>query len=135
MKATYMLAALSVLILVIFVNAADEEQKEKKLDPETLDYAKGSVCGYCEYCQFCELCDSDCPCETSPSQPNCKMCKYCKFCYLCSAVCDTVCKPGGILDKVSSAIVSALPIHDKEEIDKDLDSVSDWIAKEKRDEL
>lgn len=29
----------------------------------------------------------------------------------------------------------ALPIHKKEDIDKDLDSVKEWMAKEKKDEL
>jgi hypothetical protein len=29
--------------------------------------------------QFCKLCDKDCPCETSPSKPNCKMCKVDSF--------------------------------------------------------
>ena len=39
---------------VCLVSAADEEvQEEAKVedvDPEKLDYAKGSLCGYCEYC-------------------------------------------------------------------------------------
>lgn len=116
-------------------NVADEtkEEEDVKVDEKTLQYAKGSACKYCEYCKFCKLCDEDCPCETSPSQPNCHMCKYCKFCYLCKGVCDTVCQPGGIIDRVSAAIVNALPSHDPEEINKDLDSVKAWI--DKKDEL
>lgn len=27
------------------------------------------------FLQFCKLCDEDCPCEPSPSKPNCHMCK------------------------------------------------------------
>ncbi|XP_062574132.1 sarcoplasmic reticulum histidine-rich calcium-binding protein-like [Saccostrea cucullata] len=114
--------------------AAESGSEEEKVDPVKVDYAKGSVCGYCEYCKFCKLCEKDCPCETSPSKPNCKMCKYCKFCYLCSGVCDTICQPGGVIDKVSAAIVNALPSHDPEEINKDIKSVDDWMKKNK-DEL
>ncbi|ESO93551.1 hypothetical protein LOTGIDRAFT_161657 [Lottia gigantea] len=100
---------------------------------EQISYAKGSVCGYCSYCKFCKLCDKDCPCETSPSKPNCKMCKYCKYCYICSGVCDTICQPGGMIDKISAAIVNALPSFNKEEIEDDLESVKPWL--DKKDEL
>lgn len=30
---------------------------------------------YWFFFQFCQLCEKDCPCETSPTKPNCKMCK------------------------------------------------------------
>ncbi|XP_013064824.2 sarcoplasmic reticulum histidine-rich calcium-binding protein-like [Biomphalaria glabrata] len=106
--------------------------EEEVVDPAKVEYAKGSVCSYCSYCEFCKLC-SDCPCETSKSKPNCKMCKYCKFCYLCDAFCDTVCTAGGILDRVSGAIVNSLPTFNKEEVDGDIDSVKDWIKR--KDEL
>lgn len=123
------------LLMCTLVQSADqgEEGKEDKVDEGKLEYAKGSVCGYCDYCKFCKLCDKDCPCETSPTKPNCKMCKYCKFCYLCK-VCDTVCQPGGIIDKMSAALVNALPSHDPDEINKDIESVQTWIDK-KKDEL
>lgn len=131
---TRYLLLLSFLALFSLSLAAESGNEEEKVDPEKVDYAKGSVCGYCEYCKFCKLCEKDCPCETSPSKPNCKMCKYCKFCYLCSGVCDTICQPGGVIDKVSAAIVNALPSHDPEEINKDIKSVDDWMKKNK-DEL
>ncbi|KAH9519614.1 hypothetical protein Btru_003138 [Bulinus truncatus] len=102
--------------------------EEAEVDPVKIEYAKGSVCTYCSYCEFCKLC-KDCPCETSKSKPNCKMCKYCKFCYLCDAFCDTVCTAGGILDRVSGAIVNSLPSFNKEEVDGDIDSVKDWIKR------
>ncbi|XP_046381337.1 sarcoplasmic reticulum histidine-rich calcium-binding protein-like [Haliotis rufescens] len=126
---------ISIFVLIGLSLAAEtsEDKKEAEVDEETLDYAKGSVCGYCTYCKFCKLCDADCPCEKSASKPNCKMCKYCKFCYLCSAMCDTVCKPGGVLDTVSAAIVNALPSVNKEEVQDDLDSVKPWI--DRKDEL
>lgn len=49
-------------------------------------------------------------------------------------MCDTICQPGGMIDKVSAAIVNALPSHDPDEINKDIKSVDDWIQKNK-DEL
>lgn len=104
------------------------------LDEQKLEYAKGSVCNYCEYCVFCKLCDDDCPCQTSATKPNCHMCKYCKFCYLCSALCDTVCKPGGLVDTFSAAIVNSLPSFNKAEIDDDLEGAKRWID-QKREEL
>ncbi|XP_061174261.1 sarcoplasmic reticulum histidine-rich calcium-binding protein-like [Saccostrea echinata] len=131
---TRYLVLLGFLALFSLSLAVESSNEEEKVDQEKVDYAKGSVCGYCEYCKFCKLCDKDCPCETSPSKPNCKMCKYCKFCYLCSGVCDTICQPGGVIDKVSAAIVNALPSHDPEEINKDIKSVDDWMKKNK-DEL
>ncbi|XP_076099565.1 uncharacterized protein LOC143069021 [Mytilus galloprovincialis] len=126
----------SSLLLCLFLIAfciADSPKEDVKVDDEKVEYAKGSVCGYCSYCKFCKLCEKDCPCETSVSKPNCKMCKYCKYCNLCSAVCDTICQPGGILDKVSAAIVGALPSHDPDEINKDIDSVKEYI--DRKDEL
>ncbi|KAK3580372.1 hypothetical protein CHS0354_001487 [Potamilus streckersoni] len=131
-----------VLTLMVFLSAvlsSDEpasnaDTKEEQIDEGKLEYAKGSVCGYCSYCKFCKLCDEDCPCETSPTKPNCKMCKYCKFCYLCSALCDTICTPGGILDRVSATIVNSLPSYNKDEVDQDIDSVKTWIDR-KKDEL
>ncbi|XP_041353769.1 sarcoplasmic reticulum histidine-rich calcium-binding protein-like [Gigantopelta aegis] len=135
--ASYNAKLVFVLLAVVIVCKAEdsvssqEEPVAEKKEVD-LDYAKGSVCGYCTYCKFCKLCDEDCPCETSASKPNCKMCKYCKYCYLCSAVCDTVCKPGGVIDKVSSAIINALPVADKDGIDEDINSVKGWIN---RDEL
>lgn len=113
-----------------------DDDGDKELPPEEtekLEYHKGSLCGYCDYCKFCKLCDADCPCEKSPTQPNCHMCKYCKFCYLCK-VCDTVCQPGGIIDRISASIFNALPRYNKDEIDKDIDGVKTWIDK-KKDEL
>jgi len=109
-----------------------EEIPEEPL-PEKLEYAKGSVCGYCEYCSFCEQC-KDCPCETSPSKPNCKMCKYCKYCKICDTICDTVCTPGGILDRFTGAIVNSLPTVDHNEVNQDIESVRSYIN-EKREEL
>ncbi|XP_013390384.1 sarcoplasmic reticulum histidine-rich calcium-binding protein [Lingula anatina] len=113
--------------------AQSKEAENVKVDEEKLKYAKGSLCNYCDYCKFCKLCDEDCPCETSPSQPNCHMCKYCKFCHLCK-VCDSICQPGGIIDRVTAALVNALPHHDPEEINKDIDGVKEWIDR-KKDEL
>lgn len=58
------------------------------------------------------------------------MCKYCKYCNLCSAVCETVCLPGGFLDTVTSAIWNSLPTFDskmKDAVDRDIDGVKDWI--------
>eukprot|EP00112_Aurelia_sp_Birch-Aquarium-sp1_P017387 Seg402.7 transcript_id=Seg402.7/GoldUCD/mRNA.D3Y31 product="Sarcoplasmic reticulum histidine-rich calcium-binding protein" protein_id=Seg402.7/GoldUCD/D3Y31 len=114
------------------VDISTEEGKNpdpsEKNEPET--YGEGSVCVYCQYCKFCKLCDKDCPCKKSKKKPNCHMCKYCKYCYLCSKVCDNFCKPGSFLDTISSAIWSALPKFDskmKGEVDKDIDSVKDWI--------
>ncbi|KAL3873566.1 hypothetical protein ACJMK2_036664 [Sinanodonta woodiana] len=139
---TRKLVLLVVLALLVFLNvvlsseepSSNVDTKEEKIDDQKLEYAKGSVCGYCSYCKFCKLCDEDCPCETGPTRPNCKMCKYCKFCYLCSALCDTICTPGGILDRVSGSIVNSLPSYNKDEVDQDIDSVKTWIDK-KRDEL
>lgn len=131
---TGQLLFLGLCILMTIASATESSDEKEKADPEKVEYAKGSVCGYCEYCKFCQLCEKDCPCETSPTKPNCKMCKYCKFCYLCSGVCDTICQPGGMIDKVSAAIVNALPSHDPDEINKDIKSVDDWIQKNK-DEL
>jgi hypothetical protein len=31
--------------------------------------------------------------------------QYCKYCYLCTALCDSICQPGGVLDTISSKIV------------------------------
>ncbi|XP_025105245.1 sarcoplasmic reticulum histidine-rich calcium-binding protein-like [Pomacea canaliculata] len=128
----------SVILLILltvglFVKASDDSN-DGNISEQEVGYAKGSLCGYCTYCKFCKLCDHDCPCETSQSKPNCKMCKYCKFCYLCSAFCDTICKPGSIIDTVSSAIVNALPSFNREEVDGDIESVKTWIEK-KKDEL
>lgn len=109
---------------------ADEELQSE--DSEKLEYNKGSLCGYCDYCKFCKLCDLDCPCEKSPTKPNCHMCKYCKYCYLCK-VCDTVCQPGGIIDRVSAAVFNALPRYNKDEIDKDIDGVQPWIDRKKEE--
>ncbi|KAL8615530.1 hypothetical protein ACOMHN_028193 [Nucella lapillus] len=133
-----LLLFLATAAVFTMTEAADEaenaESDKEDVSSENLDYAKGSVCGYCEYCKFCKLCDQDCPCETSARKPNCKMCKYCKYCYLCSAVCDTICTPGGIIDKVSASIVNALPSVDRTEVNSDIKSVKSWIDKEK-DEL
>lgn len=114
-------------------DASEGDGDLKQEEVEKMEYHKGSLCGYCDYCKFCKLCDLDCPCETSPTKPNCHMCKYCKYCYLCK-VCDTVCQPGGIIDRVSASIFNALPRYNKEEIDKDIDNVQTWIDK-KKDEL
>lgn len=38
---------------VLFTFAYAKENGEQKVDPEKVDYAKGSVCGYCEYCKVC----------------------------------------------------------------------------------
>ncbi|CAH1790818.1 unnamed protein product [Owenia fusiformis] len=114
-------------------DAATLEEGEKPITEEELEYAKGSLCGYCTYCKFCKLCDEDCPCTTGPGKPNCHMCKYCKYCKFCSMFCDTICKPGGMVDTISSTIMSALPTYNKEEIDKDLDGVKDYIKD--KDEL
>ncbi|ELT99494.1 hypothetical protein CAPTEDRAFT_222340 [Capitella teleta] len=123
------------LSLLVCVNAeTDEDQVEaQEMNEEMLEYAKGSLCNYCDYCKFCKLCDSDCPCESSPSQPNCHMCKYCKFCHLCKA-CDAVCSPGGFIDTVTAKLFGALPSFNKESVDSDIEGVKDWIEK-KRDEL
>ena len=37
----------------LFTFAYAKENGEQKVDPEKVDYAKGSVCGYCEYCKVC----------------------------------------------------------------------------------
>ncbi|XP_052106197.1 sarcoplasmic reticulum histidine-rich calcium-binding protein-like [Mytilus californianus] len=132
MAQNFFISLLFCLALIAFCIAGSPKE-DVKVDDEKVEYAKGSVCGYCSYCKFCKLCEKDCPCETSASKPNCKMCKYCKYCNLCSAVCDTICQPGGILDKVSAAIVSALPSHDPDEINKDIDSVKEYI--DRKDEL
>lgn len=110
------------------VDTGDQPQ----LAEEELDYHKGSLCGYCTYCKFCKLCDKDCPCEVGPGKPNCHMCKYCKYCYLCK-MCDTVCQPGGIIDVVTSKLFNALPRYNKEDIDKDIDGVQNWIEKTKEE--
>ncbi|XP_077867884.1 uncharacterized protein LOC102809788 [Saccoglossus kowalevskii] len=89
-------------------------------------HAKGSLCGYCDYCYYCVKCEQ-CPCESSSSKPACHMCKYCKFCYLCSAVCETVCKPGGTLDMVSSAIYNALPTFDMDSVTEDISSIKEYL--------
>ncbi|XP_064601833.1 sarcoplasmic reticulum histidine-rich calcium-binding protein-like [Liolophura sinensis] len=133
-KSTVILLSIGMFVFCMSFVICDDKTDDVNMDDETLEYAKGSVCGYCSYCKFCKLCDEDCPCDTSPSQPNCKMCKYCKYCYLCKGVCDTICKPGGIVDKVSAAIVNSLPYANRDEIDKDIDSVKSWIDKTK-DEL
>ncbi|XP_052769899.1 sarcoplasmic reticulum histidine-rich calcium-binding protein-like [Mya arenaria] len=125
-------------VFIVFCHSAGTEkvkemdQEEAKVDEEKLEYAKGSLCTYCDHCKFCTLCDEQCPCETSATKPNCHMCKYCKFCHLCK-VCDAVCQPGGILDRVTAAMVNALPSFNKDEVDSDLDSVKEWI--DKKDEL
>ncbi|XP_070577987.1 sarcoplasmic reticulum histidine-rich calcium-binding protein-like [Ptychodera flava] len=105
---------------------AKEQPKEDESQLHSL-YAEGSLCGYCEYCRFCDLCKKDCPCETSPSKPNCHMCKYCKFCYLCSGVCDTVCTPGGVIDLISSSIYRNIPKLDLLQLTDDIDSVKDYL--------
>merc|ERR1712150_223055 len=90
-------------------NAENEAGGDPNVDDKKLTYAKGSLCQYCDYCKFC------------------------KFCDVCKA-CDAICQPGGILDTVTAAIVNALPSHDPEEINKDIDGVKEWIDKSK-DEL
>lgn len=110
---TGQLLFLGLSLLMTIASATESSDEKEKADPEKVEYAKGSVCGYCEYCkvpiylrtydreliseythkhyicrkarnevffidfffQFCELCEKDCPCETSPTKPNCKMCK------------------------------------------------------------
>lgn len=113
-KQTGQLLFLGLCILMTIASATESSDEKEKADPEKVEYAKGSVCGYCEYCkvpilymrtndrdlisentykhyiyrkarnevvfflfflQFCQLCEKDCPCETSPTKPNCKMCK------------------------------------------------------------
>ncbi|XP_045170098.1 sarcoplasmic reticulum histidine-rich calcium-binding protein-like [Mercenaria mercenaria] len=128
------LATLSFSLASKDANTQEMEQEKVEVDSEKLEYAKGSLCGYCDYCKFCKLCEEDCPCEKSPTKPNCHMCKYCKFCYLCSGVCNTICQPGGIIDKVSAAFVNALPSYNKEEVDGDIEGVKSWIN-QKKDEL
>lgn len=123
------------LAVSLCVVTADDEAADEAVNEEVVDYAKGSMCQHCHYCEFCPLCDEQCPCETGPGKPACKMCKYCKYCKLCR-LCDTICQPGGILDKVSAAIVNSLDFseYNKEEVEEDLDSVKHWIDK-KREEL
>ncbi|KAI0219088.1 hypothetical protein LSAT2_029271 [Lamellibrachia satsuma] len=130
-------ATLGLLVLLVVctvvVAKPDGPAEDIEVDEKAVDYAKGSLCGYCRYCTFCELCDKDCPCEKSPSRPNCHMCKYCKYCFACK-VCDKVCQPGGILDRVTSKIVNSLTSVEappKDEVEKDLASVKKWVdAKE-----
>ncbi|XP_032242619.1 sarcoplasmic reticulum histidine-rich calcium-binding protein [Nematostella vectensis] len=110
---------------------AAEESSESAPPPveDENKYKLGSLCNYCSYCKLCKLCDKDCPCKTSRKKPNCDLCKYCKYCSLCS-VCDVACKPGGIVDVVSSAIYSSLPSFskkEKEEVDKDIEKARDFI--------
>ncbi|XP_074652615.1 uncharacterized protein LOC141906988 [Tubulanus polymorphus] len=124
--------ALFLFLTLAFAAEIRDEEATPTVDDQSLQYAKGSACNYCDYCKFCKLCDKDCPCETSPQRPNCKMCKYCKFCYLCK-ICDTICQPGGLVDRVTAKIVNALPTYNKDEVDKDIDSVRYWINK--KDEL
>jgi len=135
-KNIILLAAALVGLCCLHVTLAEDavETETVTIDPEQVEYAKGSLCQYCDYCEFCNLCDEDCPCETSPTKPNCKMCKYCKFCYLCKA-CDVICQPGGIIDKVSSSIAGMLdmPSYDKDEVKEDIESVKEWT--EKKQEL
>ncbi|CAG5130522.1 unnamed protein product [Candidula unifasciata] len=159
-----MLLILLVVLAVKLSNADSEDEEahnddtsdsasvaNEPVDEEKVEYARGSVCGYCTYCKVickylfflllilynieCSLmCDKDCPCERSKTKPNCHMCKYCKYCYLCSAFCDTICTPGGVLDRVSGAIVNSLPSFSKEEVEEDIASVKTWIE-QKKDEL
>lgn len=137
------LVASLVIMALVGLTVADEgavadveETKESnntpQLDEEELEYHKGSLCGYCTYCKFCKLCERDCPCEKGPTKPNCHMCKYCKFCYLCK-MCDTVCQPGGIIDRVTSTLFNALPRYNKDDIDKDIEGVKGWIDKSKEE--
>lgn len=37
--------------LCIFMTIAESSDEKEKVDPEKVEYAKGSVCGYCEYCK------------------------------------------------------------------------------------
>ena len=37
---------------------APMESDEAEVDPEKLDYAKGSVCGYCPYCKVSTIIDT-----------------------------------------------------------------------------
>ncbi|XP_076441669.1 uncharacterized protein LOC143280840 isoform X2 [Babylonia areolata] len=141
MKSFYFTSLLVLILMAAAIASSSNDQAESEsseespdLSDEQVDYAKGSVCGYCRYCKFCKLCDQDCPCETSASKPNCKMCKYCKYCKLCSAVCDTICTPGGILDRVSATVINSLPSVDHSEVNSDIDSVKTWIDR-KKDEL
>merc|ERR1712062_302570 len=127
------LSFVGLLLIASVYGEEDKTENDVNVDDKKLTYAKGSLCQYCDYCKFCNLCDADCPCEASATKPNCHMCKYCKFCYVCKA-CDAICQPGGILDTVTAAIVNALPSHDPEEINKDIEGVQDWIDK-KKDEL
>lgn len=113
-------------------NAQAADDLDPDVDPEVIEYRKGSLCSYCTYCKFCRLCEKDCPCETGPKKPNCHMCKYCKFCYMCR-VCDTVCQPGGIVDRVTSRLFHTLPQFNKDEVDKDIDGVKSWIDKTKEE--
>ncbi|BFZ12070.1 hypothetical protein BsWGS_15109 [Bradybaena similaris] len=141
-----LLLALLVVLVVKLSDAHSEDDDEshatpdedsavsEPVDEEKVEYARGSFCGYCAYCKFCKLCDVDCPCRRSKSKPNCHMCKYCKYCYLCSAFCDTICTPGGVLDRVSGAIVNTLPSFSKDEVEGDIESVKTWID-QKKDEL
>ncbi|XP_065846672.1 sarcoplasmic reticulum histidine-rich calcium-binding protein-like [Oscarella lobularis] len=100
----------------------DADDKETPIN----EYAVGSVCQYCAYAKFCKLCEQDCPCETSRTKPNCKMCKYCRYCSV-AGFCDTICKPGGILDTVTSTIWNALPSWNKAEVDKDIESIKSYL--------
>ncbi|XP_062502723.1 sarcoplasmic reticulum histidine-rich calcium-binding protein-like isoform X1 [Corticium candelabrum] len=95
-------------------------------DSSQSEYGRGSACSYCIYAKFCDLCEKDCPCETSKSKPNCHMCKYCRFCSL-TRLCDTICRPGGIIDTVSSSLWSALPSWNKDDLQRDIETVKDYL--------
>lgn len=42
---------LGLCILMTIASATESSDEKEKADPEKVEYAKGSVCGYCEYCK------------------------------------------------------------------------------------
>lgn len=48
---TGQLLFLGLCILMTIASATESSDEKEKADPEKVEYAKGSVCGYCEYCK------------------------------------------------------------------------------------
>lgn len=48
---TGQLLFLGLSLLMTIASATESSDEKEKADPEKVEYAKGSVCGYCEYCK------------------------------------------------------------------------------------
>ncbi|XP_062502724.1 uncharacterized protein LOC134179783 isoform X2 [Corticium candelabrum] len=91
-------------------------------DSSQSEYGRGSACSYCIYAKFCDLCEKDCPCETSKSKPNCHMCEK-----TYNVFSDAPYFTGGIIDTVSSSLWSALPSWNKDDLQRDIETVKDYL--------